>query len=67
MGPINAVKELGSVFGGLLKPLKLLKPLFTGLIGGLKKFALGLKAVYRSIFTYDRHCCACRTSIVCIV
>jgi hypothetical protein len=44
MGPVNAVKELGSVFGGLLKPLKLLKPLFTGLIGGLKKFALGLKA-----------------------
>ena len=44
MGPINAVKELGSVFGGLLKPLKLLKPLFTGLLGGLKKFALGLKA-----------------------
>ena len=44
MGPINAVKELGSVFGGLLKPLKLLRPLFTGLLGGLKKFALGLKA-----------------------
>jgi hypothetical protein len=44
MGPINAVKQLGSVFGGLLKPLKLLKPLFSGLIGGLKKFVLGLKA-----------------------
>ena len=44
MGPVKAVQELGSVFGGLLKPLKLLRPLFTGLIGGLKKFALGLKA-----------------------
>jgi len=48
MGPVNAVKELGSVFGGLLKPLKLLKPLFTGLLGGLKKFALGLKASFVS-------------------
>ena len=52
MGPVNAVKELGSVFGGLLKPLKLLKPLFTGLIGGLKKFALGLKAAFVSMLPY---------------
>jgi len=44
MAPINAVKDLGKSFGQLLKPLKLLKPLFTGLIGSLKKFALGLKA-----------------------
>ena len=44
MGPINAVKELGSVFGGLLKPLKLLKPLFSGLLGSFKKFGLALKA-----------------------
>ncbi len=44
MAPINAVKELGKTFGQILKPLKLLKPLFTGLIGTLKKFALGLKA-----------------------
>ena len=67
MGPINAVKELGSVFGGLLKPLKLLKPLFTGLLGGLKKFALGLKAIFSSIFTYDSYCCSCRNSTICIV
>ena len=44
MGPVNGLKELGSTFAGLLKPLKLFKPLFTGLIGGLKKFSLGLKA-----------------------
>lgn len=44
MAPINAVKDLGKSFGQLLKPLKLLRPLFTGLIGSLKKFALGLKA-----------------------
>src|SRR5210317_1712805 len=44
MAPINAVKELGRSFGQLLKPLKMLKPLFTGLLASLKKFALGLKA-----------------------
>jgi hypothetical protein len=44
MAPINAVKDLGKSFGQLLKPLKALKPLFTGLLGSLKKFALGLKA-----------------------
>ena len=44
MAPINAVKDLGKSFGQLLKPLKLLRPLFTGLLGTLKKFALGLKA-----------------------
>src|SRR6056300_432044 len=44
MAPINAVKDLGKSFGQLLKPLKLLKPLFGGLLGSLKKFALGLKA-----------------------
>jgi len=48
MGPVNAVKELGSVFGGLLKPLRIFKPLLTGLMGGLKKFALGLKATFVS-------------------
>jgi hypothetical protein len=44
MAPINAVKDLGRSFGQLLKPLKMLKPLFTGLLASLKKFALGLKA-----------------------
>src|SRR6056300_2006322 len=44
MAPINAVKNLGRSFGQLLKPLKLLKPLFTGLLASLKKFALGLTA-----------------------
>ena len=44
MAPINAVKELGNSFGQLLKPLKALRPLFTGLLGSLKKFALALKA-----------------------
>ena len=44
MAPINAVKDLGRSFGQLLKPLKLLKPLFTGLLASLKKFALGLTA-----------------------
>ena len=44
MAPFNAIKELGQGFAQMLKPLKLLKPLFSGLIGSLKKFALGLKA-----------------------
>ena len=52
MGPVNAVKELGSVFGGLLKPLRIFKPLLTGLLGGLKKFALGLKAAFVSMLPY---------------
>jgi len=42
--PFTAIKELGMGFAQMLKPLKILKPLFTGLIGSLKKFALGLKA-----------------------
>src|SRR6056300_615374 len=46
MAPINAVKDLGRSFGQLLKPLKLLRPLFTGLLGSLKKFVLGLKASF---------------------
>jgi hypothetical protein len=52
MGPVNAVKELGSVFGGLLKPLRIFKPLLKGLLGGLKKFALGLKAAFVSMLPY---------------
>ena len=52
MGPVNAVKELGSVFGGLLKPLRIFKPLLKGLMGGLKKFALGLKAAFVSMLPY---------------
>ena len=48
MGPVNAVKELGSVFGGLLKPLKIFKPLLTGLLGGLKKLTVGLMATFVS-------------------
>ncbi len=42
--PFTAIKELGMGFAQMLKPLKLLRPLFSGLIGSLKKFALGLKA-----------------------
>ena len=42
--PFTAIKELGQGFAQMLKPLKLLRPLFSGLIGSLKKFALGLKA-----------------------
>jgi len=42
--PITVVKDLASTFGGLLKPLKLLKPLFTGLLSGLKRFSLALMA-----------------------
>ena len=52
MAPINAVKELGASFGQLLKPLKALKPLFTGLLGSLKKFALGLKATMISFLPF---------------
>ena len=43
MAPFTAIQELGRGFGQLLKPLKLLRPLFSGLTKGLKRFALGLK------------------------
>jgi len=35
MAPVNAVKDLGRFFGGLLKPLKLLPKLFKGFIAGM--------------------------------
>jgi len=35
MAPINAVKDLGRFFGGLLKPLKALPKLFKGFIKGM--------------------------------
>ena len=38
MAPFTAIQELGQQFGQLLKPLKLLRPLFKGLIKSLKKF-----------------------------
>ena len=44
MAPFTAIQELGQQFGQLLKPLKLLRPLFKGIIGSLKKFAAGLMA-----------------------
>lgn len=42
--PISAMKDLASTFGGLLKPLKLLKPLFTGIVGALKKLMTAIMA-----------------------
>ena len=50
--PFSAIKELGMGFAQMLKPLKLLRPLFSGLIGGLKKFALGLKASVVAFLPY---------------
>ena len=50
--PFTAIKELGMGFAQMLKPLKILKPLFTGLIGSLKKFALGLKASVVAFLPY---------------
>ena len=50
--PFTAIKELGMGFAQMLKPLKLLKPLFTGLVGSLKKFALGLKASVIAFLPY---------------
>ena len=44
MAPFTAIQELGQQFGQLLKPLKLLKPLFTGLVKSLKRFAAALAA-----------------------
>ena len=35
MAPVNAVKDLGRLFGGLLKPLKALPKLFKGFIVGM--------------------------------
>ena len=50
--PFSAIKELGMGFAQMLKPLKLLRPLFTGIVGGLKKFALGLKATMISFLPF---------------
>jgi len=50
--PFSAIKELGMGFAQMLKPLKILKPLFTGLVGSLKKFALGLKASVVAFLPY---------------
>ena len=47
--PIGAIKDLASTFGGLLKPLKLLKPLFSGIVGSLKKF---MKAILASLISF---------------
>jgi hypothetical protein len=52
MAPFTAIQELGMQFGQLLKPLKLLRPLFTGIIGSLKKFAGGLKASVIAFLPY---------------
>ena len=50
--PFTAIKYLGMGFAQMLKPLKILKPLFTGLVGSLKKFALGLKASVVAFLPY---------------
>ena len=50
--PFTAIKELGMGFAQMLKPLKLLRPLFGGLVGTLKKFALGLKASVVAFLPY---------------
>jgi len=52
MAPFNAIKDLGMQFGQLLKPLKLLKPLFTGLVAGLKKFTASLAASVIAFLPY---------------
>ena len=52
MAPFTAIQELGMQFGQLLKPLKLLKPLFTGLVKGLKRFAAGLAASVVAFLPY---------------
>ncbi len=52
MAPFTAIQELGMQFGQLLKPLKLLKPLFSGIIGSLRKFAGGLKASVIAFLPY---------------
>jgi len=44
MAPFTAIQDLSMQFGQLLKPLKLLRPLFGGLLKSLKLFAAGLKA-----------------------
>ena len=52
MAPFTAIQELGMQFGQLLKPLKLLKPLFTGLVKGLKRFAASLAASVIAFLPY---------------
>ncbi len=52
MAPFTAIQELGMQFGQLLKPLKLLRPLFGGLIKSLKLFAGGLKASVLAFLPY---------------
>jgi len=50
--PFTAIKELGQGFAQMLKPLKLLRPLFGGLIKSLKLFAAGLKASVVAMLPY---------------
>tara|TARA_B110001454_G_scaffold217457_1_gene242844 strand:+ start:9464 stop:10810 length:1347 start_codon:yes stop_codon:yes gene_type:complete len=50
--PLDAMKDLSTTFGGLLKPLKLLKPLFMGVVKGLKKFMMGLMASLIAFLPY---------------
>ena len=52
MAPFTAIQELGQQFGQLLKPLKLLRPLFKGIVGSLKKFAAGLMASVVAMLPY---------------
>ena len=52
MAPFTAIQELGQQFGQLLKPLKLLRPLFKGIVGRLKKFAAGLMASVVAMLPY---------------
>jgi len=52
MAPFEAIKELGRGFGQLLKPLKLLRPMFSGLMKSLKAFALGLKGAVVSFLPF---------------
>ena len=52
MAPFTAIQELGQQFGQLLKPLKLLRPLFSGLLKNLKLFAAGLKASVVAMLPY---------------
>jgi len=49
--PFTAIKEFGMQIGEFLKPLKLVKDLFTGVFKGLKNFAGGLSNAVKGVVT----------------
>ena len=52
MAPFTAIQELGQQFGQLLKPLRLLRPIFSGLVKSMKRFAASMVAAVAATMPY---------------